>query len=124
MSTDIVLDEIAHADEHAGDGHAHPTDAMFVRTAAILAAITALEVAWSYIHWSDGFVGQALEIGGLLIMMTVKFITVANVFMHLKFDKKLLSGLFYGGVVLAIAVYVAALSTFEFFTGSNPPYVR
>jgi len=38
--------------------------------------------------------------------------------MHLKFDNKLFSYLFYSGLVLAIGVYVAFLATFHFFTGS------
>lgn len=119
MSTDTAT-ALAHDEEH---GHAHPTDKLFVQIAIILAVITAVEVAWSYIPWGDSFAAHAAEVGGLLIMMTAKFIIVANYFMHLKFDKKLLSGLFYGGLVLAVAVYLAALATFEFFTGANPPYV-
>ena len=120
--SDIVIEELAHADED--HGHTVPTDKMFVKIALILAVITAVEVAWSYLPWGEGFAMQAAEIGGLLIMMAVKFVIVANYFMHLKFDKKLLSGLFYGGLLLAIAVYVAALATFEFFNGTEPPYVK
>ncbi|MCB0958213.1 MAG: cytochrome C oxidase subunit IV family protein [Acidimicrobiales bacterium] len=105
------------------EGHAHPTDKMFVKTAVALAVITAVEVAWSYLPWGEGFAAQAAEIGGLLAMMAVKFVVVASIFMHLRFDKKILSWLFYGGLILAVAVYCAALATFEFFTGSNPPYV-
>jgi cytochrome c oxidase subunit 4 len=121
MSTDTATATaaVAHDDDHG----AHPTDKLFVQIAVILAAITAAEVIWSYLPWGEGFASQAAEIGGLMIMMAAKFIIVANYFMHLKFDKKILSGLFYGGLILAIAVYVAALATFEFFTGSNPPYV-
>jgi cytochrome c oxidase subunit 4 len=35
--------------------------------------------------------------------------------MHLKFDNKLFSYMFYSGLILAITVYVGALSTFKFF---------
>lgn len=106
------------------DNHAHPTDAMFIRTAVILAVITAVEVAWSYLPWGDSFAMHAAEVGGLLIMMSFKFVIVANVFMHLKFDKKLLTGIFYGGIILAVSVYVATLATFQFFSGSDLPYVK
>ena len=35
--------------------------------------------------------------------------------MHLKFDNKIFSFMFYLGLVLAVLVYCAALSTFHFF---------
>jgi cytochrome c oxidase subunit 4 len=51
----------------------------------------------------------------LFVLMTVKFIVVASYFMHLKFDNKLFSYLFYTGLILAVLVYAGALSTFKFF---------
>jgi cytochrome c oxidase subunit 4 len=47
--------------------------------------------------------------------MIVKFVIVVSYFMHLKFDNKLFSYLFYSGLILAIAVYAGALATFKFF---------
>ena len=49
----------------------------------------------------------------LLILMAVKFFTVAYIFMHLRFDKPILTRLFYSGLILAVAVYVAVLSMFR-----------
>ena len=49
--------------------------------------------------------------------MTIKFVTVVSLFMHLKFDNKLFSWLFYSGLLLAVFVYLAALMTFRFFDG-------
>ncbi|MBX3313801.1 MAG: cytochrome C oxidase subunit IV family protein [Actinobacteria bacterium] len=120
--TDITVTPEAASGDHADDGHAHPTDALFVRTAVILAIITAFEVGWSYLPWWDGAHGlrSFIEISGLLIMMMAKFIIVANVFMHLKFDKPLLSWAFYFGFVLAVIVYMAVLTTFEIWS-SGPP---
>jgi hypothetical protein len=37
--------------------------------------------------------------------------------MHLKFDHKILTRIFYAGLFLAIAVYLAVLATFEIFSG-------
>lgn len=107
------------------EGHAHPTDQVFVKTALILTVITAVEVAWSYLPMWDGATGMksVLEIGGLLIMMMVKFFIVANVFMHLKYDKPLLGRTFYFGFVIAVLVYVAALATFEIFGSGTPGFV-
>ena len=51
----------------------------------------------------------------LLILMAVKFFTVVSYFMHLKFDNRIFSLLFYTGLFLAIGVYCAALATFHFF---------
>ena len=89
-----------------------------MKVAVILAAVTAVEVAWSYLPWSDWGDGKALyflEVGGLLAMMGFKFFVVASVFMHLKFDSPLFSLMFYIGLGLAVAVYCVALSTFQFF---------
>lgn len=101
---------------------AHPTDKLFIKTAVLLAVVTAVEVAWSYLPWKEWGDSRALyfaEVGGLLAMMAFKFFVVASVFMHLKFDRKILTGVFYFGVVIAVVVYLAVLSTFHFFTGGG-----
>lgn len=108
--------------EHAGPPvhdvvHHHPTDNYYVRIAVALAFITALEVAWSYLPvWDDatGLTAFA-EVAGLLVMMMIKFVVVASNFMHLKFDNKILTRIFYSGLALAAGVYVAVLATFEIF---------
>ncbi len=102
-ATTAPLDHEAHEDHH-------PSDLMYVRIAIILAVITGVEVAWSYIDMPT-----VLEIGGLFLMMGVKFAVVAAYFMHLKFDNKILTRLFYGGLFLAISVYLIALFTFRIF---------
>jgi cytochrome c oxidase subunit 4 len=48
-------------------------------------------------------------------LMVVKFVTVVSYFMHLKFDNKLFTYLFYSGLLLAISVYCGFLATFKFF---------
>jgi cytochrome c oxidase subunit IV len=89
----------------------YPREVQYVLVALALAAITGLEIAtyaapgfplWS---WGDR-TGLVLF---LLMLMAIKFWTVAYFFMHLKFDKPILTRLFYSGVVLAIAVYVAVM---------------
>ena len=71
--------------------------------------MTAAEVTLSYIDVGPVF------LPALLILMVAKFITVVSYFMHLKFDNKLFSFLFYLGLGLAVFVYAVALSTFHFF---------
>ena len=85
------------------------TNAGYVRIALILAVITALEVSTYYVDFGPLFMPS------LMIMMVVKFFMVATYFMHLKFDNKIFSWMFYTGLFLAIGVYVTALATFKFF---------
>jgi cytochrome c oxidase subunit IV len=102
IHTDAVTAEAGHA-EHG------MSNAGYVKIAIILAVITALEVSTYYIDFGPFFMPS------LMIMMVVKFVMVASYFMHLKFDNKIFSWMFYGGLFLAIGVYIAALSTFKFF---------
>ena len=37
--------------------------------------------------------------------------------MHLRGDARIFSWMFYSGLFLALGVYIAALTTFHFFTG-------
>lgn len=85
------------------------SNAGYIRIAAILAAITGLEVSTVYVDFGPLF------LPALLIMMAIKFIMVVSYFMHLKFENKLFSFIFYSGLVLAVGVYSTALATFEFF---------
>jgi cytochrome c oxidase subunit 4 len=49
-------------------------------------------------------------------MMAVKFVIVVSYFMHLKYDNKLFSWVFYAGLILALIVYGIFLATFHFFS--------
>ena len=80
--------------------------------------ITAAEVTLTYID-----VGP-LFLPALLIMMAAKFLIVVSFFMHLKFDNKLFSFLFYMGLGLAVFVYAVALATFHFFGSRLQPRSR
>ena len=84
-------------------------NAGYIRIAVILAAITGLEVSTYYVDFG------VLFLPALLIMMVIKFVMVVSYFMHLKFDNKMFSFLFYAGLLLAVGVYAAFLATFKFF---------
>ena len=99
----------ANADAHADSGHHTPTDGYFIKIAVVLALLTALETSTYWIH-IGGFATPLL-----LILMTIKFLMIVMIFMHLKFDNKLFSVLFYIGLGLAVLVYAVFLSTFQFF---------
>ena len=98
--------EAGHA-EH-GENHG-ASDKQYIVIALILAVLTAIEVSTYYIDFGPLFMPT------LFVLMIVKFVIVVSYFMHLKFDNKLFSWLFYSGLILAIAVYVGALATFKFF---------
>jgi cytochrome c oxidase subunit IV len=98
------------ATETHEETHEHGmSDAGYIKIALILAAITALEVSTYYVDFGPLFLPS------LLIMMVVKFFMVVSYFMHLKFDNKIFSLMFYIGLGLAMFVYFAALATFKFF---------
>jgi cytochrome c oxidase subunit 4 len=113
MSTDTATEHGHDAEHHEHHEHekGHWTDLQFVYLALALAAVTAIEVWLSYAKDDLG----AVFLPALLILMTVKFFSVVFYFMHLKFDNRWFSLLFYMGMVLAIGVYVVALFTFQFF---------
>lgn len=97
-------------DDHADHGD-HPTEKQYWVIFAVLAVLTAVEVLWSYL----GLSGPALVLP-LVAMMVVKFILVAGIFMHLKFDLSIRNGsvfsyVFAFGLVLAICVYAVLLIT-------------
>lgn len=111
MSTDHAVDHADHAaaEHHATENHGL-SDRKYVGIALILAAMTAAEVGLSYAGLPGG-----LFMALLLILMALKFWTVVSFFMHLRFDSKIFTWLFYSGLILAVCVYVAALATFHFF---------
>tara|TARA_B100001123_G_scaffold250678_1_gene279783 strand:+ start:729 stop:1034 length:306 start_codon:yes stop_codon:yes gene_type:complete len=92
---------------HTEEG-GHPTPKKYVIIAAILAVITAVEVAVVYFN-----LATALLITILIIMSAVKFTMVAMYFMHLKFDNKLFSYMFVGGMVLTLGVILALMILFN-----------
>ena len=92
---------------HTEEG-GHPTPKKYVIIAAILAVITAVEVAVVYFNLATAFL-----ITILIIMSAVKFTMVAMYFMHLKFDNKLFSYMFDGGMVLTIGVILALMILFN-----------
>lgn len=101
---------VEHHDAAHGEHTAH-SDLYYAGIAVFLAVVTGAEVVWSYYNV------PALFIPVLFAMMIIKFVVVVLFFMHLRFDSKIFGFLFWSGLVLALGVYVAALSTMKFFAG-------
>ncbi len=97
-------------DSHAALGTAHPTPFTYFKVAMILSAITAVEVGVFYVEG----LGHAI-IPVLVILSATKFALVAMFYMHLRYDARLFSWLFVGGLALAFSVVLALLVLFNIF---------
>ena len=109
---ETVIEVDHEAEAHA---HEHPSDWAYVKIALLLGAITAVEVATYFDSAITVFENNSVVIASLMFMMVVKFYLVATWFMHLKFDNPIFRKMFGGGLMLAVGVYVIALSAFEFW---------
>ncbi|MEX2280246.1 MAG: cytochrome C oxidase subunit IV family protein [Acidimicrobiia bacterium] len=88
----------------------HPTTGQYVKIAILLAIVTAVEVALFYI---DEAVDMAGWDGPLLIILSFfKFVVVIGWFMHLRFEKPVLSRFFAGGFILALSLYGIVVGSF------------
>ncbi len=101
-------------DQHGDFHEEHVAEKSYWIVFVTLAVLTAVEIAWSYI----GVEGLALVLP-LILMMIIKFLIVAGVFMHLYFDLKFVNGKYFGmmfgfGVVLAVTVFAAVVAAFDF----------
>ncbi|MDO9445048.1 MAG: cytochrome C oxidase subunit IV family protein [Dehalococcoidia bacterium] len=93
---------------HGHDEHPPTTIRQYVLIGIILAVITAVELAVSY------YPPGSLEIPLLIGLSAVKFGIVAALFMHLKFEHKIMTRMFLIGIVLAASLMVAVLALFAF----------
>ena len=103
-------------DHHAGNDHesmgvvkAHPTVRTYLTVAAILTAITAVEV---WIYYIPSFVASRAFVPSLLVMSAVKFFIVIAFYMHLRYDHKLFRVLFTGPLIIAMTTIIALLFLF------------
>ena len=99
--------------------HAHPTGTAWIwKIFWLLLAITAVEVALGIVKPEFllvQFAGTSLLNLIFIGLTLVKAAYIVMYFMHLKFDNKLFSLMFYIGLGLALFVYITALATFKFF---------
>ena len=108
-----------HVEDHETHHEAHPNrDKLYVFVALGLGLLTVVEVLTYAVPELFGGKGSTFMTFALLILMAIKFWVVAWFFMHLKFDKRLLTVVFYAGLILAVCVYVAVFAAFRFW---GPP---
>jgi cytochrome c oxidase subunit 4 len=109
------VDDVEHADHVE-----HPSDLLYVKVALFLAALTALEVGTYFLD--DPSTGLLVAV--LFPMMVIKFVTVIFYFMHLKYDNPLFKRVFLFGLILAIIVFVIALTAMEFWDDQYLKFLR
>jgi len=116
MSSPTTKDEatgpvVETGPDEGGTHHDHPGEGKYIKIALILAAITAVEVAFSYWEAVEGILAPSL-----IFMSIIKFVIVVAYFMHLRFDSRLFRRLFVAGLGLAIFCFGVLLSTFHVWT--------
>ncbi len=100
----MATDSHSHSPEH---GHPQPME--YIKVAVVLSLITAVEVALFYVGSSGGGDGFSLPTAAILVLSTLKFVVVVGWYMHLKFDSKLFTYFFAGGLALAGLVLFSLL---------------
>jgi cytochrome c oxidase subunit 4 len=110
MAQDTYPVEQSH-EEHGG----HASLRTYVIIGVILTVVTAIEVAISYIPALS-----SVEVPLLLALSFAKFMLVVLFYMHLKFDSRIFSRLFYGLSVLA-TLLVSGLLLFYSVLGEYRP---
>lgn len=102
MATSSHPSTPAHAPDHGG-GHA--SVGTYVKVAAILTIITALEFGVIYIRQL-----APILVPLLLVMSAAKFALVVLFFMHLRYDGRTLSTLFVGPLVIAAVLAICLMT--------------
>lgn len=94
----------------AAHGHAteHPGVPAYIIIGVILAIITGIEVAVTYIDPLEDVLPPIL-----IALAVVKFVGVAGWYMHLRFDSPVFTALFAGGIALAFTVFLVVLAVFR-----------
>ncbi len=111
---DLAQGDLAYRMSHAapnllpGEVRAHPDPWQYVVVAVVLAVITAVEIAVSYM---EGDIPDGLIVVLLLAMMVMKFFLVASWFMHLRTDQPVFKRLFIVGAIAAPVLYLIVLAT-------------
>ncbi|PKL79952.1 MAG: hypothetical protein CVV27_01080 [Candidatus Melainabacteria bacterium HGW-Melainabacteria-1] len=97
--------------EHASHGaHEHPDHVpVYIKLAVVLSVLTGIEVAILFVALPD-----ALMLTGLYGLAALKFGLVVAMFMHLKYDNKILTGIFFSGFTIALATMFAMVALINY----------
>jgi len=104
--------EHTQVEEHGVDAAhtGHPTPSTYFKVAMVLSVLTAIEVGIFYItQLSYGIIPI------LAVLSIGKFALVVMYYMHLKFDSKIFTGMFFFGMMVATGVVFALMALFGWF---------
>lgn len=99
-------------DQAHEQAQAHPSVRVYLSIAAILTAITVVEVGIFYIPaiHSTMFLAPIL-----LLLSAAKFALVVGFYMHLRYDHNLFRAVFVAPLLIAVAVIIGLLFLFRVF---------
>ena len=106
------LREVSH------NQHAHPTNRFYLMIGAVLLGLTVLEVL-GYLGEENGTFGPGTAAAVILALSAAKFLLVVALYMHLKFDHKLFTGIFVFPALLATLVIVSMIFLFGPLHGTS-----
>lgn len=95
-----------------GDQHDHPTARVYILVAVLLTVLTGLEIGVYVVP-----VLRPVLVPLLFLLAGAKFAVVAGWYMHLRFDPKLLTWLFVGGLITAAATIGGLTAMFNGWGG-------
>jgi cytochrome c oxidase subunit 4 len=95
----------------------HPSASVYLKVAGILGVLTAIEVWVYYLDFLRPLLAPIL-----LFLSALKFGFVAAFYMHLKFDNKLFTAFFLGGLLLAASIALALMTMGDVW-GRPPPSI-
>lgn len=87
----------------------HPTPKQYVQIALFLALLTGIEVALFYVEEGVGAIGPKVTGPILILLSFIKFVIVVGWYMHLRYEKSLVSKFFTVGAAAALVLYGAVL---------------
>ena len=93
-------------------GHSHPSAMTYILIGVVLSVLTAVEIG---VYYVPSLTGVLIPI--LLILAGVKFFFVVGWYMHLRFDAKLLTWVFLGGLFTAVAMVSGLFALFNGWGG-------
>jgi cytochrome c oxidase subunit 4 len=104
--------------EVAHNQHAHPTNRFYLVIGAALIGLTVLEVL-GYMGETNGTLGKGSSTVIILTLSAIKFVLVVALYMHLKFDHKLFTGIFVFPALLATLVICGMIFLFGPIHGTS-----
>ncbi len=84
---------------------AHASVSTYLTVAVVLTVITGFEIAAIYIRFFSSVIVPLL-----LVLSAAKFSLVVLFFMHLRYDRRTLSVLFFGPLTIAICLVIALMT--------------